>query len=138
MKTAISRPNERDGGQAEVLDDLDVLPGGELPEQERRGDQQHREGDEVVEHLVAHRFPEHVHGHQRGLALIGCTRLQPAIRRRRGHLPHEEILERVANRVERHELGALRDSAASTCSGGDRQRQLAACSGRRRAVALVR
>ena len=52
--------------QAEVLDDLDVLPGRELAEQVRRADQQHREQHQVVEHLVADRLAEHVDGDGRG------------------------------------------------------------------------
>src|SRR5690606_21231470 len=45
---------------AEVLDDLDVLPGGELPDHDRRADEQHREEDQVVEHPIAHGLAERV------------------------------------------------------------------------------
>src|SRR5262249_5357910 len=46
-------------GEAEVLDDLDVLPRGQLPDQDRRPDEQNGEEDEVVEDTVAHRLTEH-------------------------------------------------------------------------------
>ena len=51
---------DRDGREPEILDDLDVLPGGELADQERRRDQQHREEREVVRDPIAHRFLEDV------------------------------------------------------------------------------
>ena len=43
---------DRGRRQSEILDDLDVLPGGELPEQIRRGNQQDRKDDQVVEDAV--------------------------------------------------------------------------------------
>ncbi len=51
---------EQHGRQAEIFDDLHVLPGGELSNEIRRAHQQDRECDKVVEHLVAHRFAEDV------------------------------------------------------------------------------
>src|SRR6185503_11083717 len=53
-------PEQRGRREAEVLDDLDVLPGGQLAEQIRAPDQQHREQHQVVEHLVAYRLAEDV------------------------------------------------------------------------------
>ena len=100
------QPEGGDGRQPEVLDDLDVLPGGELAEQVRRRHQQHRERDQVVEHLVAHRLAEHADGD--GGDGSRARSSQPPIVLRRGHLAHEEVLERVAQRVQRHELGAGR------------------------------
>ena len=66
MKTAMNRPKMRGRRQAEILDDLDVLAGGELADQIRRADQHDREQHQVVEHLVAHRFAEDIQGDRRG------------------------------------------------------------------------
>src|SRR5262249_39569816 len=49
--------------QAEVLDDLDVLPRRELTNQDRRADEQEGEEDEIVEDAVAHGLAEHGDGH---------------------------------------------------------------------------
>ena len=48
-----------DRRQPEVLDDLDVLPCGELPEEERRRDQQDREEHQVVGHAIPDGLAEH-------------------------------------------------------------------------------
>ena len=60
MKIAMNRPKSDDRREPEVLDDLDVLPGRQLADQIRRGDQQHGEEHQVVGHAVAHRFAEDV------------------------------------------------------------------------------
>ena len=105
MKTAMKQAEERDRRQPEVLDDLHVLAGRELADQVGRGDQQHREADEVVEHLVAHRLLEDVpaRSERDGSAPAAA----PVCRRAAGALRHadcdEEVLERLAQRVERHE-----------------------------------
>ena len=64
---------DRGGGQPEVLDDLDVLPGSELADQIRRAHQQDREEHEVVEHLVADRLAEHVEGDQPTALISGAS-----------------------------------------------------------------
>src|SRR6185295_9345480 len=53
-------PKERRRGEAEIFDDLDLLPGGQLAQKIRDADQHHGEQDQVVEHLVADRLAEHV------------------------------------------------------------------------------
>ena len=120
MNTAMNRPNIDDRGQAEVLDDLDVLPRRELAEQVRRADQQDREQHQVVEHLVADRFAEHVDrdpANRRAPASCVSRPRAPSLASR--HLLHEEVLERLAERVERHQRARRRRSArASTRSGG--------------------
>ena len=80
-------------------------PAVSWPSRYDAGNQQHGEGDEVVEHLVAHRLREHVDGDAAD-RLARLRHLQPASRRRLGHLAHEEVLERVADRVQRDELCA--------------------------------
>ena len=62
MKMAMKRPKTDGRGEAEILDDLDVLTGRQLPEQVRRRDQQDREQHEVVRHAVADRLPEDADG----------------------------------------------------------------------------
>ena len=61
-------PEERGRGEAEILDDLDVLPGGELPQQKRDPDEQDGEQHQVVEHPVAHRLAEDVDRDREGRA----------------------------------------------------------------------
>jgi hypothetical protein len=51
--------------QPEVLDDLDVLTGGELRQQERRGHQQHREEYQAVRDAIANRVAEDTAGDNR-------------------------------------------------------------------------
>ena len=53
-------PENGHGRQSEVLDDLQVLPGRQLTEDQRRAHQQNGERDQVVEHFVADRFAEAV------------------------------------------------------------------------------
>jgi hypothetical protein len=91
------QPEQGDGGQAEVLDDLDVLPCRELAQQIRRTDQQNREQHEVVEHFIADRFAEDVGRDGRGRFHEGSARVVPspgAWPGRRGWSPaDEEIFE---------------------------------------------
>ena len=113
MNTAMNRPNIEVADEAEVLDDLDVLPRRELADQVRRAHQQDREQHQVVEHLVAHRFAEHVDGDRARWPSrrAPARRLEAAARAQhvgRGDLLDEEVLERVADRVERHEVRARR------------------------------
>ena len=123
------QPEDRGGGEAEVLDDLHVLSGRELADQVRRGHQQDREEHEVVEHLVAHRLAEHVDGDRRRWPHHAgpMAPLEPAVARqhfRRGHLLDEEVLERVAQRVERHAACApAADSSREKRSGAGVERQ---------------
>ena len=51
-----------DRRQAQVLDDLDVLPRRDLPDQHGRRDQQQRERADRVQHAIAHALLEHVQG----------------------------------------------------------------------------
>ena len=53
------QPEDRRGRQPEVLDDLDVLSGGELADEDGRADEQDREQHQVVEDAVADRFAKH-------------------------------------------------------------------------------
>ncbi len=57
------QPEGGNGRQPQVLDDLDVLPRGELAHQIRRRHEQHGERHQVVEHLVADRLAEDADGH---------------------------------------------------------------------------
>jgi len=52
------QPEQRHRGQAEILDDLHVLSRCQLPHQERARHQDHREGNNAVQHFVAHRIAE--------------------------------------------------------------------------------
>ncbi len=52
------------GGQPDVLDDLHVLPGGNLPDEDRRRDQDQREPRDREQDAIAHAFLEDVPGHQ--------------------------------------------------------------------------
>ena len=108
--------------EAEILDDLDVLPGRELADQVRRAHQEDREEDEVVEHLVAHRLAEDVdRDRSRWLSRRppgAVVEPATALHLRRGHLLDEEILERLADRIERHEVRAAADELGEQRSGG--------------------
>jgi hypothetical protein len=53
-----------DRGESEVLDDLHVLAGRDLADEDRRGDEHEREGADRVQDAVAHAFLEHVPGDQ--------------------------------------------------------------------------
>ena len=59
MNTERNRPNIEVAASPEILDDLDVLTGGQLADQERGSDHEQRERHEVVEHLVSNRLAEH-------------------------------------------------------------------------------
>ena len=61
MKMAMKSPKIGDRRQPQVLDDLDVLAGGQLAEKERRRDEQDGEHDEVVGDAVPDRLAEHAH-----------------------------------------------------------------------------
>src|SRR5258706_7026248 len=56
------QPKHRRRGQPEILDDLDILARGELPDHVGRPDEHDREQHEVVEDLVADRFAKDVDG----------------------------------------------------------------------------
>ena len=60
MKIGDEQPEDRGGGEPEILDDLDVLPGSQLADEVRRADQKQSEQNEVVQHLVADRFAEDI------------------------------------------------------------------------------
>ena len=57
-KTAMNRPIADAAAKPEVLDDLDVLAGGELRQQERRGHQDDGEEHQAVREPIANRVPE--------------------------------------------------------------------------------
>ena len=104
---------QRRRGQAEVLDDLDVLPRGQLADQDRRADQQHREEDEIVEHAVAHRLAEHRHGDAARRRSSAAPLAPSPICR---DAPDEEVLERLAQRIERDERRARGRQLARACA----------------------
>ena len=58
------KPEDRRGGQTEILDDLQVLPRGELTNQIGRPNEEHGKKHQVVEHLGAYRVFEHMDGDQ--------------------------------------------------------------------------
>ena len=73
------------GGQPEVLDELYVLPGRELADQVRGAHQHDGEEHQVVEHLVANRFAEHVERDDPDRLVIACP--PRPLRRARGRVP---------------------------------------------------
>ena len=130
MKMAMKRPKTDGRRQPEILDDLDVLPGGQLPEQIRRRDQQDGKEHEVVGHAVPDRLAEHADGDAPNRA----HETPPAPGPRRSGLRHaadEEVFERVANRIERHEPGARRDEVRQHALGRGVERQLDRVASRR-------
>ena len=53
MNTAMNNPKSDMAARPEILDDLHVLPGRQLPDEERGANQDHRKPDKAVEHAVA-------------------------------------------------------------------------------------
>ena len=88
--------------QAEVLDHLQVLGGGETAHQERRGHQHHGEQHQAVRHAVAHRLLEHGEGDGAHGGKVHSEAVSRA--RARRHVLDEERLQGVAYRIEREHL----------------------------------
>ena len=104
--------------QSEILDDLDVLPGGELPEQIRRGNQQDRKEDQVVEDAVPDRLAEHADGDAANRAHErppGPDRAEPASATRR--TKKSSSVSRIG--LSDTGLAPIAARSASTFSGGE-------------------
>ena len=91
MKTAMNRPNQRHRARPRSLMILTSCPAVSWPSSMRRRDQQDGEEHQVVEHLVAHRLAEDVHGDPARSFASRDPRLSLG-----GLLPTKIVLERLA------------------------------------------